>query len=123
MEKPKLVLENTIDLTWDEWLDRTEIVLNNLGYTRIEMKNYVCIYRKTFGNKYNIEILFSYMYLYKKIEPQTDEIVIRAIVIQYKCDLLEKRFYDMRVADNITLFDFEKMAESFYNTMKIYLQQ
>ncbi len=119
-DNPPLLIAD-VSTSWDEWLSETETKLKEIGYRKYvqNRKNEDFCYWKTFKNGedkiYQIGILF---YDFRKYADRS--IYANRIVIMYECMILGDDRIDMCVSKNIDLFEFEKMAQTFYEAMSQY---
>ena len=112
---------NIIDIgcctSWDEWLEKTEASLKELGYIKYKQnyKHEDFAYWKKL-NGYQIGLLFYDFRKNKELDPMCD-----VISMQYECMLIDiEDRIDLTVSKNITLDEFEEMAKIFYNAMGKY---
>ena len=112
--------------SWNNWLSETEGKLNELGYRRFnqQLNSEDFCYWKTFYSKdnekiYQVGLLF---YDYRKYL-QKDPMANR-IGVGFKCMFIDiGSRMDLSVSDDITLFEFEDMAHTFYYTMNKYTKK
>jgi hypothetical protein len=121
LQPPLLIADVSGSTSWDEWLSETEIKLQEIGYRGYVQnhKNEDFCYWKTFKNGqdkiYQIGILFYDFRKYADRDPYANR-----IGIMYECMILGDDRIDMCVSKNIDLFEFEKMAQTFYEAMSQY---
>lgn len=126
MEKiklPKLIKKTSKRTTWEDWLDKTETALKDLSYSKYctICKSEDFSYWKSFykDNKliYQVAILFYDFSAYQNKSTITPP----KISISFECLLanIDARI-DLSVSKDITLQEFETMAEEFYYTMAKY---
>lgn len=111
MIQPQKILNIEAD-NWNDWLTKVETKLKELGYKKYvqNFKREDFAYWKTFEG-YQIGIL---VYDFRKYDENN------IVSISFECMLtgLNKRI-DLSVSDtNLSLAEFETMAEKFYNTIK-----
>jgi hypothetical protein len=121
LQPPLLIADVSGSTSWDEWLSETEIKLKEIGYKRYVQnhKNEDFCYWKTFENAkdkiYQIRILFYDFRKYADRDPYANR-----IGLMYECIILGDDRIDMCLSKNIDLFEFEKMAQTFYEAMSQY---
>lgn len=101
---------------WDEWLEKVESVLKEKGYHKYNQKwkGETFAYWKSFypwaGEEpdYQVGILF---YDWREYEWGG------RIGLQFECMTLGDGRVDLSVTNDITLFEFERMAAEFYTCM------
>jgi hypothetical protein len=120
---PKLIKKTSKSKTWEEWLEKTELVLKNSSYNKYctIFKSEDLSYWKSFykDNKliYQVAILFYDFSAYQNKSTITPP----KICISFECLLanIDARM-ELSVSKDITLQEFETMADEFYNTMVKY---
>jgi hypothetical protein len=121
LQPPLLIADVSGSTSWDEWLSEMETKLKEIGYRRYvqNYKNEDFCYWKIFKNGqdkiYQIGILF---YDFRKYADRDS--YANRIGIMYECMILGDDRIDMCVSKNIDLFEFEKMAQTFYEAMSQY---
>ncbi len=121
LQPPLLIADVSGSTSWDEWLSETETKLKEIGYRRYVQnhKNEDFCYWKTFKKGedkiYQIGILFYDFRKYADRDPYANR-----IGIMYECMILLGDRIDMSASKNIDLFEFEKMAKTFYEAMLQY---
>ena len=103
--------------SWDEWLEKTEASLKELGYRKYkqEVKNEDFAYWKAFEG-YQVGIFF---YDFRKYQNQFN--VPERIGVQFECMFtdIDTRI-DLSVSKDISLEQFEIMAKTFIDAMSQY---
>jgi hypothetical protein len=123
-QPPLLIADVSDNTSWDEWLSETETRLKEIGYKRYiqNHKHEDFCYWKTFKNGedkiYQIGILFYDFRKYADRDPYSNR-----ISIMYECMCLGDDRIDMSVSKNITLVEFENMAQTFYEKMVKFLKK
>jgi len=113
-----LLVDSVSECTsWDEWLEKNEASLKELGYRkyRQDVKNEDFAYWKAFEG-YQVGIFF---YDFRKYQNQFN--VPERIGVQFECmfrDIDER--IDLSVSKDITLEQFEIMAKTFIDSMYKY---
>ena len=109
--------------SWDQWLSDVHTYLESLGYKKYKQKykNEDFSYWKTFKDSnqklYQVAILFYDFRKYADVDPHSNR-----IGIQYESLLIGDSRIDLSVSKDITISQFEEMANSFYQTFKSYIQ-
>lgn len=125
MEIKQEILFNTHSEPWDEWLNATEIILRDCGYTKYNqrLKHEDFAYWKTFYNKKNAKIYHIGLFFYdhrKYIETDPHATNISVMLVCYHLNIDHR--LDLTFSGKpISLNDFEEMAVTFHNSMKKYL--
>jgi len=120
MKTPNLFNDNKKYNSISDFTIDINIKLTELGYKSYEeqkYKNETFAYWKTFRHKdkkvYQVALLF---YDFSSLKNNW----IDTISVQYECMLINDDRIDLSVSKNITLAEFEKMANVFYNTMSLF---
>ena len=113
-----LLVDSVSEYTsWDEWLEKTEASLTELGYRKYkqDVKNEDFAYWKAFEG-YQVGIFF---YDFRKYQNQFN--VPERIGVQFECMFtdIDARI-DLSVSKDITLEQFEIMAKTFIDSMYKY---
>lgn len=116
--KPPIIFEITkYCKSWDEWQGQTEGLLKKIGYNRYEQgyKQEDFAYWKTFHNNqtaiYQVGLLF---YDFRKFGNNF-------FGFSYECHIIEvDAGVRLEISDSITLQQFEKIAQTFYESMSHY---
>jgi hypothetical protein len=121
---PLLIAKVSGCTSWDEWLEKTEASLKELGYWKYNQnfKNEDFAYWKSFDineNKaYQVGLFF---YDFRKYQNQFN--IAERIGVQFECMFIDiDGRIDLTVSKNITLEQFEIMAQTFYSAMFQYCQ-
>jgi hypothetical protein len=121
MEESKEQLAVTEGKDWDKWLIDMEASLKLSGYRRYNQyfKSEDFAYWKSFYdddlNIYQVGVLFYDFRKYIDIDPNANR-----ISIQYECMLICDDRIDLSTSKRIEVFEFEKMAKTFYEAMSKY---
>jgi hypothetical protein len=119
MIKQKNIFDNIEYKTTEEWLEKTETALKELGYSKYsqDLKNEDFAYWKSFYKNddkiYQVGVFF---YDFRKYGHERIGISYETIFINIDARI------DLSVIKNITISEFEQMSETFYNSMKIYAE-
>ena len=110
---PPLLISSVSGFTsWDEWLEKTELSLKELGYRKYtqSLKNEDFAYWKKFKG-YQVGIFF---YDFRKYQNNIPE----KISVQYQCMVndIDSRI-DLSVSKDISLDQFEIIAKTFVDAM------
>jgi hypothetical protein len=113
LSPPLLVASVSGCTSWDEWLEKTELSLKDIGYRKYtqSIKNEDFAYWKTFKG-YQVGVFF---YDFRKHQNQF------RIGVQFECRFtdIDARI-DLSVCKDISLEQFEIMAKTFIDTMSQY---
>ena len=114
-----LLVDSVSECTsWDEWLEKTEASLKELGYRKYkqDVKHEDFAYWKAFEG-YQVGIFF---YDFRKYQNQFN--VPERIGVQFECMFrdIDARI-DLSVSKDITLEQFEIMAKTFIDSMSKYV--
>lgn len=114
---PLLVDSVSECISWDEWLEKTEASLKEIGYRKYkqDVKNEDFAYWKEFEG-YQVGVFF---YDFRKYQNQFN--VPERIGVQFECMFtdIDARI-DLSVSKDITLEQFEIMAKTFIDSMYKY---
>lgn len=114
-----LLVDSVSECTsWDEWLEKNEASLKELGYRkyRQDIKNEDFAYWKAFEG-YQVGIFF---YDFRKYQNQFS--VPERIGVQFECMFIDiDERIDLSVSKDITLEQFEIMAKTFIDSMRKYV--
>ena len=96
-------------IDWDTWLLDYETKLKSKGFAKYNQKykHEDFAYWKTIEGLYQIGVLF---YDVRQFGEQR-------IGVQFECSLLTKERIDLSVSMDISIEDFEIMAQTFFNTL------
>ena len=113
--KPPLLIASVSGCTsWDEWLEKTEILLKEIGYRKYKqnLKNEDFAYWKNFEG-YQVGLFF---YDFRKYQNQIN--IPERICVQFECMLtdIDARI-DLSVSKDISLEQFESIAKTFIDAM------
>lgn len=115
LHSPPLLIASVSGCTsWDEWLEKTELSLKELGYRKYKqsLKNEDFAYWKTFEG-YQVGLFF---YDFRKHQNQFN--IPERIGVQFECmftDINER--IALSVSKDISLEQFETMAKTFVDAM------
>lgn len=117
---PPLLIASVSGCTsWDEWLEKTELSLKEIGYRKYEqsLKNEDFAYWKSFyineNKAYQVGLFF---YDFRK--HQNDFNIPERIGVQFECMFIDiDARIDLSVSKDITLEQFECMARTFHDAM------
>lgn len=112
---PCLIADTMHSNSWEEWLEKTETALRELGYVKYtqNIKNEDFAYWKSFyvndNRAYQIGLFFYDFREYPNMS---------TINIQFECMLIDiNARIDLSVSKDISLEQFETMTRTFYDTM------
>ena len=110
------IQNNTLD--WNTYLDELDIYLKERGFEKYKqnLKREDFSYWKKYDDKYQIGLL---VYDFRKFN--NIPVMQQKVSISYECMPLDGRC-DLTVSMDIELDEFERMSESFYNSMNKYLK-
>jgi hypothetical protein len=114
LNPPLLIASVSGCTSWDEWLEKTELSLKELGYRKYKqsLKNEDFAYWKTFEG-YQVGLFF---YDFRKHQNQFN--IPERIGVQFECMFtdIDARI-DLSVSKDISLEQFEIMAKTFIDAM------
>lgn len=114
LNPPLLIASVSGCTSWDEWLEKTELSLKEIGYRKYKqnLKNEDFAYWKTFEG-YQVGLFF---YDFRKHQNQFN--IPERIGVQFECMFthIEARI-DLSVSKDISLEQFEIMAKTFVDAM------
>lgn len=114
LQPPLLIASVSGCTSWDEWLEKTELSLKEVGYRKYKqnLKNEDFAYWKNFEG-YQVGLLF---YDFRKYQNQLN--MPERIGVQYECMFTDvDARIDLSVSKDISLEQFEIMAKTFIDAM------
>ena len=119
LNPPLLIASVSGCTSWDEWLEKTELSLKEMGYRKYKqsLKNEDFAYWKSFyineNKAYQVGLFF---YDFRKHQNEFN--IPERIGVQFECMFIDiDARIDLSVSKDISLEQFEIMARTFYDAM------